>query len=533
MRRFLSKLRGQLPGRSTEDMAPRLVPQNDSRQAGEPPVASAELAWRPMDLANDGIVLLDENGQITEANARALELLRCTLPSVSGRDFWDAVPEEIAEQHQSATDKALSTSARHAFVANQSFEDSWVEYTFRRQASGVVVNLRDVASTQRLQRLLEESERYNQLIFEANPNAMWIFDGSSLRILAANEAAVRFYGIARKLFVTLSMGALFPDGEGAALLSSLASSKEGQDVPPELRLCKQKKMNGQLVLVELAWGRFNWNGHQAVLVSLVDVAERHLADAALRRVNAALEQELASRQSELENANRDLTAFTHAVSSDLQDSLHVANGFAARLAEKYSAVLDQQGRHYVSRIQASNRQLAKLVDDLRTLVQLPQLCNAVEEVDLVPICHALIAEWRQRDPARVVTVELPDMLPLVGDKSLLETALACLLENAWKFTSKKSDAWIKVDLLPGKAPGELVLQVSDNGAGFDAAYSARLFTAFQRLHSSADFPGNGLGLAIVKRVAALHRGRVWAETTEQAGASFFMALPQSVALQGG
>ncbi|MBK5205479.1 MAG: PAS domain-containing protein [Polaromonas sp.] len=518
---------GKRPACSAEAEAEAVVVLQDARlQAGAPPAASAELAWRPLDLANDGIVLLDESGKITEANARALELLRCTLPSVSGRDFWDAVPEEIAEQHQSATDKALSTSARHAFVANQAFEDSWVEYTFRRQASGVLVNLRDVASTQRLQRLLEESERYNQLIFEANPNAMWIFDGSSLRILAANQAAVSFYGIARKLFVTLSMGALFPDGEGAALLSTLASSKEGQDVPPELRLCKQKKMNGQLVLVELAWGRFNWHGQQAVLVSLADVTQHYVADTALRRTNAALVQELASRKSALENAHRDLTSFTHAVSSDLQDSLHVANGFATRLAEKYSAVLDPQGRHYVSRIQSSTRQLSRMVDDLRMLTQLPQQCGNLEEFDLVPVCHALVARLYKREPGRVVAIELPESLPLRGDKRLLETALACLLDNAWKFTAKKAEAWIKVALLPGQAGDEQVLQVSDNGAGFDAAYSAKLFTAFERLHSSADFPGNGLGLAIVKRVAALHGGKVWAESIEQAGASFFMALPQ-------
>jgi len=70
-----------------------------------------------------------------------------------------------------------------------------------------------------------------------------------------------------------------------------------------------------------------------------------------------------------------------------------------------------------------------------------------------------------------------------------------------------------------------VLQVSDNGNGFDPSYSDKLFTAFQRLHSAADFPGNGLGLAIVKRVAETHGGRVWAETSAT-GASFFMAFPQ-------
>jgi light-regulated signal transduction histidine kinase (bacteriophytochrome) len=109
---------------------------------------------------------------------------------------------------------------------------------------------------------------------------------------------------------------------------------------------------------------------------------------------------------------------------------------------------------------------------------------------------------------------------------MLITALACLLDNAWKFTSKKEQSWIKVDLKADPASGDMVLQVSDNGVGFDAAYSGKLFTAFQRLHSSADFPGSGLGLAIVRRVAHLHGGQAWAVSAEQGGASFFMALPQ-------
>jgi light-regulated signal transduction histidine kinase (bacteriophytochrome) len=69
--------------------------------------------------------------------------------------------------------------------------------------------------------------------------------------------------------------------------------------------------------------------------------------------------------------------------------------------------------------------------------------------------------------------------------------------------------------------------VADNGVGFDAAYADKLFTAFERLHSSADFAGGGLGLAIVKGVAVRHGGAVWATTADSGGASFFMALPQA------
>jgi PAS domain S-box-containing protein len=521
MSRFLDKFKVNLPDSSTES-------RGQSENSDLPP---AQQEWGPLDQTHDGIVLLDGHGNILDANALALDLLHNTLNAVRGCDFWEVVPQEIAKQHQDATDQALMCSVRHTFIAHQKFENSWIEYTFRRYPPGYppgyVVNLREAGSTQKLQRLLDDSKRYNQLIFEANPNAMWVFDLATLRIFAVNQAAVKFYGIERKIFMTLGMEALFPEGEGAELLHSLRPGTEGKKGQSEMRLCKQKKMDGKQVLVELAWSHVKWDDHLAVLVSLADISDRHLADSTLKQANAALKQALIAQQDELKNTKHDLLAFTQAVSSDLQNSLHVAYGFTARLAEKYSMALDEQGRHYVSRIQASISQLAKLVDDLRTLAQLPLRSVVPELIDLAPVCHSLIADLRKRDPGRNVTIEMDNSLWLMGNKGLLKTAMSCLLENAWKFTSKKPEAWIKVGLLPGKTPDELVLLVADNGAGFDPVYGGNLFTAFQRLHSSADFPGNGLGLAIIKRIAQIHGGGAWAESPDQAGASFFMALAQA------
>lgn len=516
MSRFLDRFRRDEPGGPPGD--------------GGPAVKARE--WGPLDLTFDGIVLLDSTQSLTDANARALELLQSTHSSALGREFWDIVPEPVAEQYQDATEQALVSAPQHSFVVHQTFADSWTEYTFRRNGEGYVVNLRDVGEVQRQQQSLLNSERYNQVIFEANPNAMWVFDTVSLRVFAANHAAVSFYRMPRSKFVTLDVGALFPDGDASALLDSLRVNLGSTDVRPQLSLCRQQKMDGEQALVELGWSLIDWNDHQAVMVSVADVSQRHLADSGLRRANSGLEQALVARTVELQSARHDLVAFTQAISSDLQDSLHAAHGFAVRLSEKYSAVLDEPGRHYVKRIQASIRQLSRLVDDLRTLSQLSHRTALPEVFDLAPPCQDLVASLQKRDPARVVTIEMPTSLRVMGDRNGLVAALGCLLENAWKFSAKKSEAWIRLGLAPGKATGEIILEVADNGAGFDPAYSGKLFTAFQRLHSSADFPGNGLGLAIVKQVAELHGGRAWAESGEHGGATFFLALPGALPTDG-
>jgi len=506
--------RANAPGNTPETKPQRPIPA--LQPAGQ--------EWGAVDLTLDGILLLDNQRVIVDASPRALGFLHMSLSAISGYSLWDIVSQEIASQHEDAAELALADSDQYVFIAHESFEDRWVEYTLRRFAAGYVVNLREAGPAQKYQRLLEDSKRYNQLIFEANPNVMWVFDRTSLQIFAVNQAAIKFYGIGRKTFMTLGMDALFPEGEGAELLHSLHTSKEGQS---EMRLCQQKKMDGQKVLVELAWSPVKWDGHQAVLVSLADISDRHIADTVLKKSNAELHEALLAQQVELKNVKHDLLAFTQAVSTDLQDSLHVAHGFAAKLSEKYAPILEDQGLHYVRRIQASISQLAKLVDDLRTLAQLPLRSGTRQTVDLAPICRSLFADFRKLDPDRDVTIEMNSSLMLVGDRGLLTIAMSCLLNNAWKFSAKKSEAWIKVGLFPGKLPGELVVVVADNGAGFDPVYSGNLFTAFQRLHSSADFSGNGLGLAIAKRVAQVHGGTVWAESPDQIGARFFMSLPQA------
>ena len=124
---------------------------------------------------------------------------------------------------------------------------------------------------------------------------------------------------------------------------------------------------------------------------------------------------------------------------------------------------------------------------------------------------------------RVVQVSIQDGLRVVGDPTLLLVAMQNLVGNAWKYTFRQAHASIEVgcETAPG---GGSVYVVRDNGAGFDMAYADKLFGAFQRLHAPSEFSGTGIGLANVKRVIERHGGRVWAESRQNKGATFYFTL---------
>ena len=109
-----------------------------------------------------------------------------------------------------------------------------------------------------------------------------------------------------------------------------------------------------------------------------------------------------------------------------------------------------------------------------------------------------------------------------ADRALIRVALENLLRNAWKFTSRREMAQIRFHA--EMREGQIVYCVTDNGAGFDMNYAAKLFGAFQRLHTTSEFAGTGIGLATIQRIIGRHDGRIWVDAEPGAGARFSFVL---------
>lgn len=148
-----------------------------------------------------------------------------------------------------------------------------------------------------------------------------------------------------------------------------------------------------------------------------------------------------------------------------------------------------------------------------------------DTVNLSEIAHQVVHDLESADPQRIVGVNIEDGLTTHGDAHLLNIVLTNLLDNAWKFSSKRERA--EISFGKTRSNGETNYFVRDNGAGFDMAYAGKLFRAFQRLHTSREFEGTGVGLATVQRIINRHGGRVWAEAVVDGGATFYFTIPNS------
>lgn len=244
---------------------------------------------------------------------------------------------------------------------------------------------------------------------------------------------------------------------------------------------------------------------QGVCVHSVDIDDRKRAEAALVTLNAELESLVAERTNELELSNRELEAFSYSVSHDLRGPLRAIDGFAQALAEDSGHLLDETGREHLERIRRAAQRMGLIIDDLLMLARVTRKEIRREDVDLSELANAIKSEMQEREPGRVVTWRIAGGLQAYCDRALARVALANLLDNAWKFTSKKTDALIEVRPGPDGA-----VVVADNGAGFDMRFADKLFLPFSRLHRQDDFPGTGIGLATVRRIVDKHGGTVTA-----------------------
>jgi light-regulated signal transduction histidine kinase (bacteriophytochrome) len=262
----------------------------------------------------------------------------------------------------------------------------------------------------------------------------------------------------------------------------------------------------------------------------VQVAER---TAKLREANAHLavelderrraEQLLAHYAEDLKRSNAELEEFAYVASHDLQEPLRMVASFTQLLGKRYRGKLDQDADEFIGFAVDGATRMQQLTQALLAYSRVgtrgkplaPTDCNLILQLARNNLFKAL-----EESRAEVTSGPLPTV---PGDEVQLIQLFQNLIGNALKFHGE-SPPTIRIDAQEDN--GDWRFAFRDNGIGISPAHQERIFKIFQRLHHRSEYPGTGIGLAICKKIVERHGGRLWVESEEGRGATFFFTIPK-------
>ena len=238
-----------------------------------------------------------------------------------------------------------------------------------------------------------------------------------------------------------------------------------------------------------------------------------------------LESRVAARTQDLQVANEELESYSYSVSHDLRGPLRSMAGRAEVALEEYGRQLPDEVKGNLNSILENARRLIRLIDELLEFARRGRQRPVPGPLNPGELVASVLAEFSGEIGARGVELEVAELPSCSADASMLRQLWVNLIANALKYTRGRAPARIEVGTMAVGEPDRVGYFVKDNGIGFDMEHAAKLFEPFQRLHNSSEFEGTGIGLATARRIVQRQGGRIWAEASPRAGATFFFTLP--------
>ncbi|MCM2265736.1 MAG: ATP-binding protein [Desulfuromonadales bacterium] len=242
----------------------------------------------------------------------------------------------------------------------------------------------------------------------------------------------------------------------------------------------------------------------------------------LARTFDSMAHQLGEREKSLQEANRELEAFSYTLSHDLRSYLARITLAGEALQGFEEERLGEEGKYFLQTILGTCQSMDDLIATMLTLAHISRQELQLQDIDLSALAEHVCSELVKTEPDRGLHFDIAPGLQITGDLHLLQVALENLLGNACKYTKGKGDAHISLN--SKQQDGRLIFAVADNGTGFDMAEAEKLFRPFQRLSGARSFPGFGIGLTTVERIIKRHGGEIWAEAVPGEGATFYFTV---------
>jgi PAS domain S-box-containing protein len=448
--------------------------------------------------------------------------------------------------------KVALTGESTRFIEGSDAMGRWFEvYAFRMgdpQRHTVALLFTDITERRKSEEALRQSERNLRSTILQAPVAMSILRGPEFVVEIANEKMFELWGRPKEVLLGRSIFEGLPEVKNQGyeeLLNGVYHTGKpfsAYGIPVKL----PRPGGIETVYINLLYTAFragdgSISGIIAVATDVTGevVARQKIEDQVAERTKELAEanEALMHSNQELQRSNTNLEEFAYAASHDLKEPMRKIQLFSDRLKVRLEDKLSEEDQNYFDRILQATRRMNILIDDLLLYSHISRGAVINETIDLNQKVHAVLEDLELAVDEKKARIEIDPLPAIRGNRRQLQQLFQNLIGNAIKYSKK--DVPPEIQIRSRKVNGEEnlpisadrnrsyhLIEVCDNGIGFEADESEKIFNVFTRLHGNAEYKGTGVGLSIARKVVENHGGYIWAESEPGNGACFKILLPE-------